>query len=237
MLDPHTCDPLGLFPLHPEAATSGAAADAQSPVEILNLEELQAARDGGPRSLSIAGDTAELAVEGILVQRQSFWLWLLGYAQTSYSDLQAAIAEVRGNPEIKSVPLGTAELLRDGDAAAIIAIGSMVHPALEAAAELSAEGISVAVLNARFAKPLDVARIAALASRCGALVSVEEHVGAGGFGAAVLEALASVGAVARVRCLAVPDAVVEHGDSGAIKRGLGLDSEGIARAVRDLLSS
>ena len=139
------------------------------------------------------------------------------------------------DPEIKTLPIGEAELLRDGDDAALIAIGSMVHPALEAAAELFAQDLSVAVLNARFAKPLDRDRIVSLARRCGAVVTVEEHSGQGGFGAAVLEALAESGVAVPVRCLAIPDRPIEHGDAKATLAELGLDPAGIARAVASLV--
>jgi 1-deoxy-D-xylulose-5-phosphate synthase len=139
------------------------------------------------------------------------------------------------DPDIKALPVGRAELLRDGRDAAIVALGSVVHPALEAAAELAAEGISVAVLNARFAKPLDAAAVEGLARRCGAVLTVEEHAGMAGFGAAVLEALSAGGVAARTRCLAVPDRLVEHGDPAASLHEFGLDAEGIAQAVRELL--
>ncbi|MDH3211859.1 MAG: 1-deoxy-D-xylulose-5-phosphate synthase [Myxococcales bacterium] len=139
------------------------------------------------------------------------------------------------DPEIKSVSVGEAELLRDGDDALVVALGTLVHPALEAAGELAAQGISVAVLNARFAKPLDAERIAALARRCGALVTVEEHSAAGGFGSAVLEALAEAGVCVPARCLGIPDRLIEHGDPARILASLGLDSAGIARAVTSLL--
>jgi 1-deoxy-D-xylulose-5-phosphate synthase len=141
------------------------------------------------------------------------------------------------DPEPKALPLGKAELLRDGDDAALVAIGSMVHPAMDAAAELAADGVSVAVLNARFARPLDGECIGALARRCGAVLTLEEHVGSGGFGAAVLESLAAQGVSVPVRCLAIPDRVVDHGDAGAIRGELGLDREGIVRALRELLRS
>jgi 1-deoxy-D-xylulose-5-phosphate synthase len=139
------------------------------------------------------------------------------------------------DPELKALRLGESELLRDGSDAVVVAIGNLVHPAVEAATELAAEGLSVAVLNARFVKPLDATRIAALARRCSALVAVEEHSGMGGFGAAVLEALSSAGIALPTRCLAIPDRLVEHGDPGAQRARLGLDSAGIARAVRELL--
>jgi 1-deoxy-D-xylulose-5-phosphate synthase len=141
------------------------------------------------------------------------------------------------DPDLKALPLGCAELLRDGEDAAIVALGSMVHPALEAAAELAGEGLSVAVLNARFAKPLDRERILSLARRCAVLVTVEEHAASGGFGGAVLELLAASGQRVPTRCLGVPDRLVEHGDPAELLAGLGLDAPGIARAVREAVAA
>jgi 1-deoxy-D-xylulose-5-phosphate synthase len=140
------------------------------------------------------------------------------------------------DPEIKAVPLGEAELLCDGDDAAVIAIGTLAHEAVEAASELAAQGIRTAVLNARFVKPLDRERIAGLARRCRVLVTVEEHSAIGGFGSAVLELLAAEGIVVPVRCLAIPDRVIEHGDSRALRAQLGLDADGIVRAVARLFA-
>ena len=92
------------------------------------------------------------------------------------------------------------------------------------------------MLNARFVKPLDTERIEALARRCKALVTVEEHSGMGGFGSAVLEALAQAGIRVPTRCLAVPDRLIEHGDPKALRASLGLDTAGIERAVLELLN-
>jgi 1-deoxy-D-xylulose-5-phosphate synthase len=157
-------------------------------------------------------------------------------------DGPAAIRYPRGagfgvplDPEVKALPVGEAELLRSGEDAAILAYGTRVHDALEAASELASEGLSVAVLNARFAKPLDEARILALARAVPALVTVEEHAGMGGFGSAVLELLACEGVAVNARVLAVSDRLVEHGDPAAQRRALGIDTAGIARAVRTLL--
>ena len=138
------------------------------------------------------------------------------------------------DPDAKTIPIGEAELLRDGDDAAIVAYGTRVHDAMEAAAELSAEGLSVAVLNGRFAKPLDEERILALARKVGALVTVEEHAGMGGFGSAVLEVLARAGVTVPVRCLAIPDRLFEHGDPAKQQAEVGLDPAGIAAALRQL---
>ena len=136
------------------------------------------------------------------------------------------------DPEIKALPVGEAELLRGGDDVVIVAVGELVHPSLEAAEELAAEGVSAAVLNARFVKPLDTQRLLPLVERCGALVTVEVHTGPAGFGGAILEAVAEAGLTPAARSLSVPDRLNEHGSS---LEGLGLDAKGIARAVLDLL--
>jgi 1-deoxy-D-xylulose-5-phosphate synthase len=148
----------------------------------------------------------------------------------------AAVRYPRGNgygvpmdPDIKTLPIGEAELLSDGDDCAIVAIGSMVQPAMMAAEELAAEGISVAVLNARFVKPLDATRIIGLAERCRALVTVEEHARMGGFGSAVLESLSEAGIEVPTECLAVADELIEHGNS---TKSTGLDVPDITAAVR-----
>src|SRR3954452_16147830 len=87
--------------------------------------------------------------------------------------------------ELHDVPIGRAELLHDGHDLAILALGNCVAAALEARELLAARGISCAVVDARFVKPLDEALILELASRVSGLVTVEEHALAGGFGAAV----------------------------------------------------
>ncbi len=138
--------------------------------------------------------------------------------------------------EIKTIGLGEAELLRDGSDVALVALGSMVAPALAAAERLAEEGIRAAVLDARFAKPLDVRKLADLARRCRAIVTVEEHSAHGGFGEAVLHALTDAGIAPRARVLGVADRVIEHGSPGEILAELGLDAAGIADAARQLLA-
>lgn len=138
------------------------------------------------------------------------------------------------DPDIKAISLGEAEVLRDGTDVLIAAVGTVVHPALEAANELNSCGISAAVLNARFIRPLDTERLTALAKRCKVVVTVEEHTGPGGFGSAVLEALSEAGIVVKTRCLALPSELIEHGFSAS---DFGLDAAGIAKSVVDLLES
>ena len=137
------------------------------------------------------------------------------------------------DPDIKQIQLGESELLRDGDDAVVLAIGNTVHPALEAAGELAAEGVSCAIVNARFVKPLDRDRIVDLARRCRVLVTVEEHNVQGGFGSAVLELLAQEGISIPVRLLGVPDKLIEHGESAA---SVGVGPSQIQAAVVSLLA-
>jgi 1-deoxy-D-xylulose-5-phosphate synthase len=136
------------------------------------------------------------------------------------------------DPEIKPIAVGESELLRDGDDVLLCAYGSMVHPAMEAAQELAGQGISAAVLNARFARPLDKERLLPLMRRCGAVVTLEEHSSAGGFGSAVLELVAAEQLDLRTRCLAIQEGVVEHGNTLAT---VGLEPADVVQAARELL--
>ncbi len=136
---------------------------------------------------------------------------------------------------IKSLKIGEAELLRDGRDVGLIALGVSVHEASLAAEELEAAGISTAVLNARFAKPVDGRWLADLARRCGALVVIEEHSAIGGFGDAVVASLAEQGVQIPVRTLGIPDKLIEHGSQAEWRAELGLDAAGIERAARELI--
>jgi 1-deoxy-D-xylulose-5-phosphate synthase len=155
----------------------------------------------------------------------------------------AAIRYPRGAGEgvvldetIAAIPLGQGEVLREGSELVVVALGAMVWPALRAAEQLAEEGIDAAVINARFVKPLDVDLIVAYAQRTGALLTVEDHVRQGGFGSAVLEALADQGVSGvALRRHALPDAVIEHGAQQLLRRDFGLDESGIADQIRALV--
>ena len=137
------------------------------------------------------------------------------------------------HPEV--LPWGRAELLRDGRDVAFLALGPMVRLALAAADRLAAEGVSCAVVNARFVKPLDEELILRLARRTGRMVTVEEAALAGGFGSAVLELLAAHGlAEVQVRCLGFPDRFVEQGPRETLLERHGLSVQGISAAVAAL---
>ena len=140
----------------------------------------------------------------------------------------------QGPEALEPLPIGEGELLRDGADAVIIALGSRVYPALEAAQTLEAEsGLSVAVFNARFIKPLPEAQLLELAGRFQRIVTAEEGCLAGGFGSAVLEFLSDQDMLAgrTVKRVGIPDQFVEHGTSKELRARVGIDKAGIKAAV------
>jgi len=140
--------------------------------------------------------------------------------------------------ELKSIPIGKAELVKDGAEAAILAIGNMVCPSIEAAKRLAEEGISVAVVNARFVKPLDEEMLISFAKRTGRIVTVEEHALQGGFGSAVLECF-DERKLTGVRTLRIglPDRFIEHGTQKELRKKYGLDADGIYAQVKELIEN
>ncbi len=138
--------------------------------------------------------------------------------------------------EISTLPLGRGEVLQDGADLAMIAAGSMVHPALQAARKLAAEGIGAKVINARFIKPLDAELLLGTARSVKKIMTLEENVLDGGFGSAVLELFAQNDvAGVTVRRLGIRDEFVEHAKQSELRAQLGLDEEGILRAAREML--
>jgi 1-deoxy-D-xylulose-5-phosphate synthase len=157
----------------------------------------------------------------------------------------AALRYPRGNgygialdQSLEILPVGRAELLREGESAAILALGTMVHPALAAANALDAEGVSMAVVNARFVKPLDEEMIVGLAEKCGVLITIEENVLQGGFGSAVLELLEQRGMTGiRVLRLGYPDSYIPQGEQHELRAMLGLDVAGITASILAFVTS
>ena len=135
------------------------------------------------------------------------------------------------------LPVGMAELLREGETAAVLALGTMVRPALEAAAALEEEGVSLTVVNARFVKPLDEELFIALAEKHRILITLEENSLQGGFGTAVLELLEQRGVSGtRVLRLGYPDSAIPQGEQHELRALLGLDSAGITSSIRTFLA-
>ena len=138
-------------------------------------------------------------------------------------------------PQPEALAIGRAEVLRDGSDVAIFSLGNMLPDAEELARKLEAEGHSVAIINARFAKPVDAACIAQYAGRCELLVTMEDHVLAGGFGSAVLEALNGAELTTPVIRIGWPDQFIEHGKVEDLRVRYGLTAEAALERVRPLL--
>ena len=134
--------------------------------------------------------------------------------------------------DLKPLTIGKAELLREGADGVLVALGSMVYPALDAAAELATEGLDLSVVNARFVKPLDAELLLQLVKRFGRLVTLEENALQGGFGTAVLELLEEQGLQAQVLRIGYPDQYIEQGEQHELRAMHGLDKEGIAKSAR-----
>lgn len=137
----------------------------------------------------------------------------------------------------KALPIGKGELLREGTDVAIVAIGVPVWQAVKAAEQLSQEGLSTAVINARFAKPLDHELIVGVAKRVRYVITVEEGCKMGGFGSAVLETLSDAGVTGvTTKILGLPDWYIEQGPQDLLRERYGLTTEGIYRSVKELVS-
>ncbi|MGE0332852.1 MAG: 1-deoxy-D-xylulose-5-phosphate synthase [Ramlibacter sp.] len=131
------------------------------------------------------------------------------------------------SPDLTPLPFGKGELRREGKGIAILAFGTLLYPALEAAQRLDAT-----VVNMRWAKPLDTQLLLQVAAQHEALVTVEEGAVMGGAGSAVAEALNAAGVTRPLLHLGLPDAFIEHGDPARLLAMQGLDAAGIEASIR-----
>ncbi|MEY4140617.1 MAG: hypothetical protein RLZZ371_2799, partial [Pseudomonadota bacterium] len=129
---------------------------------------------------------------------------------------------------LDALPFGKGEIRRTGQGVAILAFGTLLYPALQAAQALDAT-----VINMRWAKPLDVDLLLQVAASHEALVTLEEGAVMGGAGSAVLEALAAAGITRPVLQLGLRDVFIEHGDPVKLLAMEGLDATGIESAIRE----
>ena len=142
-------------------------------------------------------------------------------------------AGVTMDPELRSLPLGKGEVLREGDDAAIFAIGTEAWPAFHAAELLAREGIEVAVVNARFIKPLDDELIFRFFKPGARVITVEEGSLAGGFGSALMERAQQLEIRdVELHRIGIPDEYVHHGTQDVLRAQFDLHPEGIAARVR-----
>ena len=133
--------------------------------------------------------------------------------------------------EIPSIEYGTWEVLRSGQGVAILAVGTMVLPALQVANSLAAEGIDATVVNCRFIKPMDEATLAWVTAHHEALVTVEEGTVVNGFGATIAARVELP-----VEIMGVPDRVIQHANRDQQLTEVGLDAAAIASRVREVAS-
>ena len=137
-------------------------------------------------------------------------------------------------PAAPAFETGKSHLVRPGSDGTLLCYGTTLAPALDAAELLAAEGRDVAVVNARFAKPLDMDMVREAYAR-GPVVTLEEHAITGGFGSAVLQAATELHLDAsRTTMLGIPDAFIPHGGRGQQLADVGLDPAGIAAAFKSL---
>ncbi len=156
-----------------------------------------------------------------------------------YSNRPAALRYPRGSAAgvdlqdpVTALPIGQGEVVREGEDLALVALGTLVAPALAAAQRLEQEGISCAVLNARFVKPLDRELIARWAQRTRKVVALEEGCAPGGFSSAVAELLADEDIRRPLLRCSVPDHVVAHGDPARLLDEQGLSPDALTRRIR-----
>jgi 1-deoxy-D-xylulose-5-phosphate synthase len=132
---------------------------------------------------------------------------------------------------------GRVEILREGDDVAIIALGAMVEPALVAADELSKQGISCLVIDARFIRPLDEESIADVCQKTKKVLCIEEGIGKGGFGSSVLEVLSKRGIVADCKILGLPEEFITFGPRRFLLEKFNLDATGIVKTIKQWFGS
>jgi 1-deoxy-D-xylulose-5-phosphate synthase len=139
--------------------------------------------------------------------------------------------------DIRPVPIGKAQVLKEAQDVLLLAIGRSVCEALAAYSELSEMGISATVVNCRFVKPLDVELIGALVKRIPRIITVEENVRQGGFGSAVLEALNEAGISGfQLERIGIPDTFVEHGSQDLLRSKYAIDAAAIVESAKRLVN-
>jgi 1-deoxy-D-xylulose-5-phosphate synthase len=142
---------------------------------------------------------------------------------------------VKLDEELRELPRGRGAIVRDGRDLFLLAYGSMVAVARQAAEELARRGIECGVANARFAKPIDGDLLREIWGRSPRVLTLEEHLRMGGFGSAVLEAVHEAGLdPSQLRVHGIPDVFVEHGPQAYQRASLRLDGAGVVQQVLEL---
>ncbi|MCK1999689.1 1-deoxy-D-xylulose-5-phosphate synthase [Psychrobacillus psychrodurans] len=160
-----------------------------------------------------------------------------------YSDGPIALRYPRGNglgvpmdEELKTIPIGSWEVLKEGTQAAILTFGTTIPMAMKAAEILSKNNVSVEVINARFIKPLDGEMLRDLQARNIPIVTLEESVLQGGFGSAVIEFYNEHNIHANVHRMGIPDIFIEHGEVNQLLEEIHITSDEIVKVVTSKVS-
>lgn len=160
-----------------------------------------------------------------------------------YSDGPIALRYPRGNglgvpmdEELKTIPIGSWEVLKEGTQAAILTFGTTIPMAMKAAEILSKNNISVEVINARFIKPLDGEMLRDLQARNIPIVTLEESVLQGGFGSAVIEFYNEHNLQADVHRMGIPDIFIEHGEVNQLLEEIHITSDEVVKVVTSKVS-
>jgi len=159
-----------------------------------------------------------------------------------YDDGPIAMRFPRGNglgvpmdEELKTIPIGTWEVLREGEDAVILTFGTTIPMAMDAADALEKQGYSVKVVNARFIKPLDEGMLADILGMNVPILTIEEAVLQGGFGSSILECAHEKGFHhAEINCMGIPDKFIEHGSVKELLNEIGLTTENVIHNVKTL---
>ncbi|WP_270179219.1 1-deoxy-D-xylulose-5-phosphate synthase [Alkalihalobacillus sp. CinArs1] len=165
------------------------------------------------------------------------------YTGYKYNSGPIAIRYPRGNgigvsmdKELKEIPIGSWEVLREGSDIALLSFGPTLQDLLKAAEQLEKEGISARVINARFIKPLDEKMMSELIQEGIPMLTVEESILQGGFGSAVLEYVNDSGYQhGTIERMGIPDTYIEHGSVGELLKEIGLTAEDIAEKAKKIL--
>ncbi|APH49530.1 1-deoxy-D-xylulose-5-phosphate synthase [Bacillus amyloliquefaciens] len=161
----------------------------------------------------------------------------------SYEEGPIAMRFPRGNglgvkmdKELKTIPIGTWEVLRPGKDAVILTFGTTIEMALEAAEELQKEGLSVRVVNARFIKPIDKQMMKAVLNEGLPILTIEEAVLEGGFGSTILEYAHDLGMYhTPIDRMGIPDRFIEHGSVTALLEEIGLTKAEVMNRIKLLM--
>ena len=188
-----------------------------------------------------------LAVPGMTVTAPMDGVEMLGLLRTGVDHLDgpfairwprdAVPAEVPPMADVPAVPFGTWEVVRKGSGLAILAVGTMVLPAVAAAQRLSAEGTEVSVVNCRFLKPYDREVFERIVASHEAFLMVEEGTVVNGFGAFMAHEITSFAGErsVAVEAMGIPDRFIEHGPRKELLAEIGLDADGITAVARGIV--